>query len=140
MAKQEKAKATEVATQKVITVSQALDTNYLLDQCSNKGLQSTTVVNIIKVKGAIKKIIESFNKEKDEVMAHYNVTANEEGVYDWAENPEKEAIQEAVSNLLKADNEIKELKSLSGEEFSKLSEGLNFQFVSFLGDLLMKED
>ena len=120
-----------------IKFKDCLELNAAIGSCVNKGLEVQSILSLIDFKDELQANVDKYKKALKDVMDSYEIT-DVNGNFSWADNENKDAISQKVSELLESDVEMSTTNTIPDSEIVKLTEGMNINSISFLRKYLKK--
>jgi len=130
---------------KKLTINELNILAELLSQCQNdKDLKSpSTIITGIRLTKSIHSCIKKYFEEQKELFTRFDVEQVEKDgttYFDWSDNPAKEKINQALTELNSFEYSVEYLNKIDEEDFIIYTRGLNNPQIVFLYDYLVKED
>jgi hypothetical protein len=130
---------------KKLTINELNILAELLSQCQNdKDLKSpSTIITGIRLTKSVHSCIKKYFEEQKELFTRFDVEQVEKDgttYFDWSDNPAKEKINQALTELNSFEYSVEYLNKIDEEDFIIYTRGLNNPQIVFLYDYLVKED
>lgn len=130
---------------KKLTINELNVLAELLSQCQNdKDLKNpSTIITGIRLTKSVHSCIKKYFEEQKELFTRFGVEQVEKDgntYFDWNDNPAKEKINQALSELNNFEYTVEYLNRIDEEDFIIYTRGLNNPQIVFLYDYLVKED